>query len=351
MALLSPRPAAPERRAGDLPLAPQPRALRELGSLTWVPVGAVAALLAVSLLAPAAARSAAWPLAVVGAVLGIPHGAVDHLVPWWWSTRSGGRNRRRQIALFTLGYALAAAAALTVSLLAPAATFAAFLLLSAVHFGRGEVAAWAERAGRPVPPLGRSATTSLAPGLVVVGLMLWGPRADVSLLAPVAPALATAVDRLHAVGPAVVVAVTSAALVSLVRHRRLLDAAELALLLASFWLAPPLAAFGVYFGCWHAVRHTGRLLDLARQQDVDAGWARAVRRLAVAGSWPTVVALLGVLGLWLLHGRTSLQAEVGVLLALTFPHAAVVWAMDRRSAPERSRGRDRSMVTAPDLSR
>lgn len=330
MALLSPRPAAPSRRAGDLPLAPAPRALRELGSLTWVPVGAVAALLAVSVLAPGAARSAAWPLAVVGAVLGIPHGAVDHLVPWWWSTASGGR-RRPQIALFALGYALVAAAALTVSLLAPAATFAAFLLLSAVHFGRGEVAAWAERAGRPVPSFARSVPTSLAPGLVVVGLMLWGPRADVGLLTPIAPGIATAVGRLQAVGLTVVVAVAAVALASLLKHRRLRDTAELALLLATFWLAPPLAAFGVYFGCWHAVRHTGRLLDLARQQDVDAGWSRAARRLAVASSWPTAVALLGVLGLWVLHGRTSLQAEVGILLALTFPHAAVVWALDRRA--------------------
>ncbi|MGN6330697.1 MAG: Brp/Blh family beta-carotene 15,15'-dioxygenase [Motilibacteraceae bacterium] len=331
MALLSPRPAAPSRRAGDLPAAPPTTALGELGLLTWLPVGALAAVLALSVLAPGAARSAALPLAVVGAVLGIPHGAVDHLVPWWWSTRPGAQGRRRQIALFAAGYAVAAAAALAVSLLVPAVTFAAFLLLSAVHFGRGEVAAWAERAGRAVPSLGCSLTTSLAPGLVVVGQMLWGPRADVGLLAPIAPGLATAADRLQVVGLAAVVLVTVAALVSLLRERRLLDGAELALLLATFWLAPPLAAFGVYFGCWHAVRHTGRLLDLARQQDVDGGWSRALRRLLVAGSWPTAVALLGVLGLWAVHGRTSLQAEVGVLLALTFPHAAVVWALDRRT--------------------
>jgi Brp/Blh family beta-carotene 15,15'-monooxygenase len=332
MALLSPRPAAPSRRAGDLSAAPQPRALRELGLLTWLPVGALATLLAFSVLAPGAARSAALPLAVVGAVLGIPHGAVDHLVPWWWSSGAGARDRRREVALFAAGYAVAAAAALAVSLLAPAVTFAAFLLLSAVHFGRGEVAAWAERAGRPVPSLGCSVSTSLAPGLLVVGLMLWGPRADVGLLAPIAPDLATAADRLQVVGLAAVAVLTVAALVSLLRNGRLLDAGELALLLAAFWLAPPLAAFGVYFGCWHAVRHTGRLLDLARQQDVDAGWSRAVRRLLVAASWPTGVALLSVGALWLLHGRTSLQAEVGVLLALTFPHAAVVWALDRRRA-------------------
>ncbi|HEU4675183.1 MAG TPA: Brp/Blh family beta-carotene 15,15'-dioxygenase [Motilibacteraceae bacterium] len=332
MALLSPRPAAPSRRAGDLPDASPARALRELGLLTWLPVGALAAVLALSVLAPGAARSAALPLAVVGAVLGIPHGAVDHLVPWWWSARPGAQGRRRQIVLFAAGYAVAAAAALAVSLLAPAVTFAAFLLLSALHFGRGEVAAWAERGGRPVPSLGGSITTSLAPGLVVVGLMLWSPRADVGLLAPIAPGLAGAADRLQVVGLTATALVTVAAALSLLRDRRLLDAGELALLLATFWLAPPLAAFGVYFGCWHAVRHTGRLLDLARQQDVDAGWSRALRRLLVAGSWPTAVALLGVLGLWALHGRTSLQAEVGVLLALTFPHAAVVWTLDRRAA-------------------
>ena len=45
---------------------------------------------------------------------------------------------------------------------------------------------------------------------------------------------------------------------------------------------------------------------------------------------PASVALLAVLALWWARDLAGLQAEVGVLLALTFPHAAVVWGLDRR---------------------
>lgn len=334
MSLLSPRPAAATapRRAGLLPRPTAGPAMRELGLLTWLPVGVLSVLLAASLVVPGAVTALAVPVAVTGALLGIPHGAVDHLVPWWWSTRSGRSSRRRQVAWFAAAYAVVAAAALVLLLLAPSATFTGFLALSAAHFGRGEVAAWAERRGTTVPADRTAVLVAAAHGLAVVGLLVWGPRADVGLLGPVAPALAHGLDALRAPGLGLVAATCAAALAVLLRTGKHQEAGELALVLATFLLAPPLAAFGAYFGCWHALRHTGRLLDLARQQDPDAGWSRAVRRLAVAGAWPTTAALLAVAGLWLLRSTTSLQAEVSILLALTFPHAAVVWALDRRSA-------------------
>ena len=103
---------------------------------------------------------------------------------------------------------------------------------------------------------------------------------------------------------------------------------------------PPLAAFAVWFGCWHAVRHTGRLLDEEPgcAALVAAGrTGSAVRRFARLAAPPSVAAL-GVLLALALFATTAPDPEVAiaevlhVLLALTVPHMLVVLWLDRRPA-------------------
>ena len=318
-------------------------AMRALPWLTWVPVSAMASLLLLAVAAPALTSSVALPLAVVGAALGIPHGAVDHLVPWWWGAldpRGGSRRpTTARLALFAGAYAAVATLALAAFLIAPTAALLAFLVLSAVHFGRGEVVTCAERAGRRVPNSRGDWPLALAHGGVVVGLLLWARPSDTGpLLRGLSPRLADTTLAIRVPALWLVVVAVTVALVVLLRGRRRLEAVELALLAATFTLAPPLAAFGVYFGLWHSLRHTGRLLDLARgaagsgrcSEREGLAWSTAGRVLARAAAVPAAVALLAVLALWWARDLAGLQAEVGVLLALTFPHAAVVWGLDRR---------------------
>lgn len=322
-----------------------PQAMRDLHALSVVPVGLVATLLLIAVLSPSAARTAGLPIAVVGALLGVPHGAVDHLLPWWWGTvergspgGAAGGSPVVRLTVFTAAYALVAAAALAALLTAPTPTLLVFFVLSAVHFGRGEVLTSAERAGRPVPRGGTDRVVAAAHGLVVVGLLFWVRPADTDpLLGPLSPWLAREAVATRWWGLALVAVVGVAALARLVAGHRHLEAAELALLAGAFSVAPPLAAFGVYFGGWHALRHSGRLLDLARRRRVatghrDPGWGPAGLLLARSALLPTLAALATVAALWWARDLVSLQAEVGVLLALTFPHAAVVWALDRHEA-------------------
>ncbi len=321
--------AAAVRPAGGGPGAGRGPALRELPVLTRLPVAVLAATLVLSVVAPEGVAAAALPVAVAGAVLGVPHGAVDHLVPWWWS--GGRRAPRRLLALVVTGYAAAAAAAAAALLLVPTPALAVGLVLSAVHFGRGEVVAWAERAGRPVPGPAADLLPCAAHGLAVVGLLLWrDPATTDPWVRPLSPAVADAALGSRTAGLVVVAVTVAAAVAWLLARGRRQDAAELALVAAVFAVVPPLAAFGVYFGLWHAVRHTGRLLDLARAAGSGDGWGPAARRLARAGALPSAVALAAVAVLWRLGDVAGLQAQVSVLLALTFPHAAVVWALDRR---------------------
>ena len=103
MSLLT-RPGTP-RDGVPAGTGPPPVAMRDLRVLTWVPVGAMAGLVLWSVVAPARVQAAALVLAVAGAAVGLPHGAVDHLVPWWWG-RGGAlaeRSRGRIMAAFILG--------------------------------------------------------------------------------------------------------------------------------------------------------------------------------------------------------------------------------------------------------
>jgi len=314
--------------------------LRDIGALTWAPIAAMVLLFFVSITAPDLATAVALPVAVVGALVGVPHGAVDHLVPGWvagarvpaGSARARGGPLR--LARFLGLYAASAAAAATALIVAPTPTLLAFLVLSGAHFGWGEVVTSAERAARTARLGFGSALVAVANGMAVVGLLIWrNPAATDPDLRALSPAVADWALASAAPGVLTTCGIVATALVHLVAKRRRLEAAELLLLTIVFLCCPPLAAFGVYFGLWHAVRYTGRLLDLLRRAEVrhgrgDRGWGPSWMRLARLSSIPTALALLAVLAVARFHDVANLQAEVSVLLAVTFPHAAVVAGLD-----------------------
>jgi len=104
-------------------------------------------------------------------------------------------------------------------------------------------------------------------------------------------------------------------------------------------LLPPLVAFAVWFGGWHALRHAGRLLvaEPGCATLVDAGRTRdAVLRLARMAALPTVAALatlvvIATLTVTATDGAGSVAEALRVLLALTVPHMLVVLWIDVRS--------------------
>jgi len=127
------------------------------------------------------------------------------------------------------------------------------------------------------------------------------------------------------------------------------SAGALVVLVACFTVVPPLAAFGVYFGLWHAGRHTWRMVELAAGTDTrPAGHGRALRRYAVHALAPTAVALAALLAIAATRDTSVLATEIAVLLALTFPHVQTVAVLDAAGA---RRGRDSSRRGAPTLTR
>ncbi|CAL9333754.1 beta-carotene 15,15'-dioxygenase [Streptomyces sp. enrichment culture] len=325
--------------------APGPAA-RVLVPAGRISTGAVAAVLAVGLVAPEAWRRWAVAVFLAGLVAGLPHGAVDHLVPGWF--RRGPRPAAGHRAVVPLGYAAAAAAVPAAALAAPACVLCVFLAVSALHFGYGDARFCALRDG-PVAPATR-ALHALAHGAVtaVLPLARWPEQ-----VRPVVRQLAPGADWLLAAPVRTATAVLAAAAVAVCcgtalrggRHRQ---AAELLLLAALFSLVPPLVAFGTYFGAWHSVRHIARLVlaDPANAPALRAGRTAAVlRRFGRQAAVPTAAALAALAFLATLprafpaDGRTA-ACGVVLLAALTLPHLVVVAHLDRgEERPEPGPGR------------
>ncbi len=307
--------------------------LRVTAPATRLSVGVVGAVALAAVVWPA--QLSAWGLGVlaVGVLVGLPHGAVDHLVPDWLAGRPGRVLRPGVLA----GYAVTALLALAALLAAPVGSLLVLFVASAVHFGLGEVAFDDERSGTTrSPDLGDVPAVVGLGGLPIAApLALWPEEADrvLAALSPRLPVLLGPGVRqvvLVVVGVALLVTVSAA-----LARGRFGRAGEIGLLAALFVLAPPAAAFGAYFGGWHAVRHIGRLLALDPRNagDLAAGRLGApLRRYAAAAAIPTGVALAGIALLVSAAQRPDWTAgALAVLLGLTVPHMAVVALLDRRA--------------------
>jgi len=106
-------------------------------------------------------------------------------------------------------------------------------------------------------------------------------------------------------------------------------------LLALALIAPPLIAFAVYFGCWHAMRHTARLtLSLeSSQRGYRQGNLRKVFLSAVLPGTPALAGTFVIAGVLALLGNEFnddfFWMALVVVWALTVPHMAVTAKLDR----------------------
>ncbi|WP_049927897.1 Brp/Blh family beta-carotene 15,15'-dioxygenase [Halopiger goleimassiliensis] len=292
------------------------------------------------------------PLAASVVVLGLPHGAVDHLV---LPRSRGDPVTNRSVAVTCGGYLALAAAYAAVWFFAPAVAFAGFVLLTIAHWGQGDVYALVALLG--VDHLETRGQRLLA-GVVRGGLPMLVPLvaapdqyaavagATVGLFDPAAaaaldPAFDPVVRRLVGVGFAALV--TLSLCWGLVRSGAsrgwLLDAGETLGLAAFFAVVPPILAVGLYFALWHSVRHVLRtlLVDAPAAAALEEGdVSAAVRRFARDAAPFTAGGLVVLAGLALVVPRTpaTLPSLLGVYLVclavLTLPHAVVVSLLDRR---------------------
>jgi Brp/Blh family beta-carotene 15,15'-monooxygenase len=343
----------PDRRrtADGVPSAGGDGTLWRLAFLPgWITVGVTTAVFLAGVSVPRFYQL--LPLAASVVLLGLPHGAVDHLaIP---RTRDEPTTPRWLAAVGGL-YLVVGGTYAVVWFLAPAAAVAFFIFMTWAHWGQGDVyplVAFGDgypvgRTTRLLTAATRGALPMVVPfvafpeqyELVVSTLVeLFDPGAVGTVSAAFAPTARVAV----AIGLGGLIAVTLAVSYlragSAGRRAWLLDAGETGLLVAFFSIVPPILAVGLYFCVWHSLRHIVRLLAV----DPDASAALASRRyppaLASFGrdALPLTAASIVILGFWyrLVPGTAAEPlALVGGYLALiavlTLPHVVVVSVMDR----------------------
>ncbi len=248
-------------------------------------------------------------------VTGFPHGAFDHLLarpvlePWLGRTWS---------LLFLAGYVGLAGLVWLGWQTMPAATLAAFLAASVVHFGLGDAA------------------DGLAPARVprAVAVLAYGA---LPLLLPMALHPAEAAPVLAALGDVSVPVMEHAlhgtawllpawwaafgwVVIAAWRERR--GVAERLVTAGCFVLLPPLLAFGLYFAFGHAVRHMLYLGAWHNRRDRVAA-ARWLARTAVPAG---IVCAVGLAALAAAGRDTTvalLMPSFRIIAALTLPHMIV----------------------------
>jgi beta-carotene 15,15'-dioxygenase len=267
-------------------------------------------------------------VAIIALAIGIPHGALDHLVTL-------PKAAPLKMAVFILIYVVVAVVAVIGILQFNTIGFIIVLFMSAIHFGIGDGAFISEldRRTQPRTKLNRWFYIPAA-GFTPVFIPLVN-SASTEALASVNPALINWHQGFDSQILAAVTGFSVLAILVMIMGKRNREALDLTLLLLLAHIAPPLIAFAVYFGCWHAMRHTARLtLSLPRCiEDLTQGMPRKAFSHAVIPGLPALVGTFVVAGVMALSGQNFSDEffwmALVVVWALTVPHMAVTAKLDR----------------------
>ena len=269
-------------------------------------------------------------IALIALAVGIPHGAVDHLVTL-------PRRKPLIMAIFIATYVAIALLAIWAILRWNVWGFIAVVIMSSIHFGIGDSAFIAELNDLTSRSRSKAATWAyaLSAGFVPVVIPLVSAKST-QALEKVNPVL---VDWHHGFDSELLIAMALISTISIAiiaKERQFRDLLDVALLIALVSFAPPLVAFATYFGCWHAMRHTARLTSLLpasiRNHQADKSAAAFMSAVipglpALVGTFIFVIILAG-------FARESINDRflwltLVTIWALTVPHMLVTARLDR----------------------
>ena len=266
----------------------------------------------------------AWQvlLALVALAVGIPHGAIDHLI-------SLPTHSLKKLIIFISAYVALAVVSGAAIFQWNVLGFQIIVLISFLHFGFGDASFLAELRAS----LGQRARTpihhylyAITSGALPVLLPLTSDQTK-SALKEIQPEITNWAGSFVSTIRITLLILTGVTLLHCAAHKEWRDGLDLTALLFLSLLTPPLVAFGIYFGCWHAARHTARLTSLlpsSKQLTDDGRYGRAY----LAAIYPGLPALVGacVLALVLVlkwnqdFSNTYFWNLLVIVWALTVPH-------------------------------
>ncbi|MFB6095360.1 MAG: Brp/Blh family beta-carotene 15,15'-dioxygenase [Halodesulfurarchaeum sp.] len=287
------------------------------------------------------------PLGASVLLLGLPHGAIDHLAP---ARAAGAQPTRRTLGVVGGVYLVAMSLYTVAWLVVPVLSFGFFILMTWFHWGQGDLYVvlaegthLATRTQRLLCILTRGALPMLVPLVAfpdvyrrVAGLLI--DRFEPGAAASLAPLFTP--EARAGIGLLIAFLIGTHVTLGWVHGGGLgwrIDAAETIGLAAFFTVVPPIFAIGLYFTVWHSARHLARLAHVDAEA---AGLLRmgkvvqAINRVAKDAA-PLTLASLAVLGvLWVLVPLPPSNPAEGIglylvfIAVLTLPHVLVVSWMD-----------------------
>ena len=254
-------------------------------------------------------------------IIGLPHGALDGAI----AIQLGMSQNLLSLIRFLVLYIAAAALVVGAWMVAPVICLLAFLVISMLHFGMGDV-----RAGNGWQGMLEALAHG---GLVVAGIShMHREEVDVIFGYLVDGNTLLVWQGLEIIAIFVAVALLFCMVQGVINRRWRGGLAELVILGAIFAFTLPLVGFAIYFCLVHTPRHVRAILA-----NVSSGVSRRLILSQVVlfsvASW-----VAGGLAFWLLLGAETAEAAlmrvvfIG-LAALTVPHMILVDGLFRRVQP------------------
>ena len=244
-------------------------------------------------------------------LIGLPHGAFDGAI----ANHLGAGRSLAEAAKFITSYCAAAGIVIAIWIMFPAVTLTLFLIISMVHFGRGDALA----KSRPVFMM----QVLLHGGLPIFGIIYFQQTSVI----PLFDALTNGDSNLAILTSNIIVLVMGL-MVFVYGLTAFRDAslrarfAEFTLLAVVFAFLPPLVSFALYFCIIHTGRHMRRIWHVLASSSSQKALYRQAAGFTLA-SW--IVG--GAAFLWLETGDLDaalLQVVFIGLAALTVPHMILV---------------------------
>lgn len=272
-------------------------------------------------------------LSVLALAIGIPHGAVDHLI-------TIPRSSKSRFILFIVGYVAIAIVAVIAILKWNVIGFEVVVWMSALHFGFGDASFIAENdrlAGKAMMPKYLEIFYALSAGCLPVIIPLVQKKSS-SALGKVNSSLVNWAGNYTSTLRYSVLTITLLALVMLATHKRHREILDLIALATLALVTPPLVTFAFYFGCWHATRHTARL-TLLLPSSIQATQVGDGKKSLIKAITPGLPALMGTvlvgisLAVFNTNGFSSslLWSLLVVVWALTVPHMMATAKLDLKA--------------------
>ena len=271
-------------------------------------------------------------MAIIALAIGTPHGAIDHLITL-------PKAAPLKMAIFVGIYVAIALLAIVAILKWNVWGFIVVVIMSATHFGIGDAAflnesdKYGQKSNKSLPVWAYAP----AAGSLPVMIPLVNNRST-EALEQVNPKLIDWHHGFQSEIQAFVLVLLFIGLVALLISNRKREIIDLLLLAALAFIVPPLVAFAVYFGGWHALRHTARLTSLLPKSNTayeENKIGKAFWSAVIPGVPALIGTLLFVVGLSLFKdddlSSTFLWNILVTIWALTVPHMMVTARLDRKA--------------------